>query len=945
MHLSEANKQRLLDYFEAGGTPNGLAELIATTPELTRAMLNPSGGQVGDIENTIRGYEFALKIYTKDTYPRDWASTHHNIAKSYLDRAQGTRTDNLENAIENLELALEVFTEKTFPHEWALAQNSLGNAYKDRIKENLSENIEKAINAYNLALRVRKRDTAPDDWAMTKHNLAVAYIARIEGDREQNVELAIESYELALEIRTKEDTPENWAMTQHSLANAYQHRTKEDREQNIEQAIKKYELVLQIRTKEAFPQDWAATQNSLANAYKDRIAGKRQQNIEKAINICIAALEARTLESAPEGWAALQVTLASAYKHRTKGDSAQNFEECIGAYKRALQVYSRQNFPEKWAMTQHNIATAYSEYRGECNRSQNIGEAIKAYNLALEIYSGQYLPKPRCKTSQLLADLYANKAHWIESTATYAIALQAAEDLYQSALLKSSQASELVGTNDLYRRAAYAYAKVGNLTKAIATIEQGRARGLSETLQRDRADLETIRQINPDLAERYQTAANAINQLESTERRLNITSESPQYSQEDFRQQAIQSRQALQKCLTEIRQIPDYEEFLALPTFEDVAATIQPDHPLVYLLATPNGSLALILTTVGISDLWLNDLTEPQLINLLNDNWFSAYRDSQTNRQGWREAIDDVTHQFWDWMMSPLINHLQQNNLSKAILIPTGYLSYLPLHAAWTPDITQPSGRRYACDDIQFTYVPNALSLKAARTVANQTSADTLLAINEPQPVNAGHLTSSSAEAAKAISTFPDKGNWKLLQQENATRKAVLEQLPQKNVVHFSCHGFADFQSPLNSGLLMANNEILSLRDLLDLKLQNLRLAILSACETGIPGTKLPDEVISLPTGLLQAGAAGVVSSLWSVADLSTMVLLSRFYDLWRTENLDPPEALQQAHIWLRDSDGLALAPYLESSHPDLAKKLAQAPEQCPFAHPFYWAAFTYMGV
>ena len=276
---------------------------------------------------------------------------------------------------------------------------------------------------------------------------------------------------------------------------------------------------------------------------------------------------------------------------------------------------------------------------------------------------------------------------------------------------------------------------------------------------------------------------------------------------------------------------------------------------------------------------------------------------------------------------------------------PGVYLSYLPLHAAWTSDTTKPNGRRYACDDIQFTYTPNALSLNAARSVANQTSATTLLAINEPQPVNAGNLPSSSVEVAKAISTFPGKGNWKLLQQENATRTAVLEQLPQKNVVHFSCHGLADFGTPLNSGLLMANDEILSLRDLLDLTLQSLRLAILSACETGIPGTKLPDEVISLPTGLLQAGAAGVVSSLWSVTDLSTMVLLSRFYELWRTEAMEPPEALHQAQIWLRDSDGPTLTPYLENSHPELAQKLAQEPDQCPFSHPFYWAAFTYVGV
>ena len=143
----------------------------------------------------------------------------------------------------------------------------------------------------------------------------------------------------------------------------------------------------------------------------------------------------------------------------------------------------------------------------------------------------------------------------------------------------------------------------------------------------------------------------------------------------------------------------------------------------------------------------------------------------------------------------------------------------------------------------------------------------------------------------------------------------------------------------------MANNEILSLRDLLDLKLQSLRLAILSACETGIPGTSLPDEVVSLPTGLLQAGAAGVVSSLWSVADLSTMVLLSRFYDLWRTKKLEPPNAFREAQIWLRDSTGPELAPYLQASNPEFAQKLEKADDQRPFAHPFHWAAFAYVGV
>jgi hypothetical protein len=86
------------------------------------------------------------------------------------------------------------------------------------------------------------------------------------------------------------------------------------------------------------------------------------------------------------------------------------------------------------------------------------------------------------------------------------------------------------------------------------------------------------------LADRYQTAANAIRLLESTERRTSLDSNQPQYSAEDFRNQAVQARQALRDCLTEIRQIPSYESFLALPTFADIAATLQPGQPLIYLI-------------------------------------------------------------------------------------------------------------------------------------------------------------------------------------------------------------------------------------------------------------------------------------------------------------------------------------------------------------------------
>ena len=901
------------------------------------------GNRAESIERAIMACEQSLDLATREAMPVEWAQSMSNLTFAYSTRIRGEQSENIEKAIVTGQQSLQVRTRKAMPVEWAESMSNLALAHSKRIKGNRAENIEIAITAYQQSLEMMTKETMPIEWATIMNNLANAYYLRIQSDRIENIEVAIETYRQALQVRTRKAMPIEWAETMNNLANAYSIRVQGDRAENIEVAIETYRQALQVRTRKAMPIEWAETMNNLANAYSDLIQGDRAQNIEAAIEAYQQSLEVVSREAMPARWAQLMNNLANAYFKRIRDDRAQNIEAAIEAYQQSLEVRRRDAMPVDWAESISNMAAAYySRLYGD--RLRNIETAVNAYSEALEIFTPEAHPSNCRGTARLLANLYANENQWDKAQSRYEMALNAVEILYQSALSKGSQEAELSETNDIYRRTAYAYAKVGNLTTAIATLEQGRARGLSETLQRDRADLEAIRKINPNLAERYQTAVNAINQLESTERRIDTIRESPAYSQEDLRQQAIQSRQSLKNCLTEIRQIPGHEKFLALPTFEDIAATVQRDHPLVYFLATPNGSLALVLTPEGVSSLWLNELTEPQLRDTLANNWFKAYRERQNNRQGWHEAVDDVTHQLWNVMMAPLISHLQQNNLSKAILIPTGYLSYLPLHAAWTTDPTQPNGRRYACDGIQFTYAPNALSLKAGRTIAAHTPATSLLAINEPESDTASPLPCAGPETQKAIFTF-DKDNWEILQKDKATRPAVLQALPQHTVVHFSCHGSADLGTPLNSGLLMANDEILSLRDLLDLNLQNLRLAILSACETGIPGTKLPDEAVSLPTGLLQAGAAGVISSLWSVADLSTMLLLSRFYDLWRTEKLEAPEALRQAQIWLRDSDGSVFAAYLGDSNPRLVQKLETADNQRPFAHPFHWAAFTYVGV
>ena len=279
---------------------------------------------------------------------------------------------------------------------------------------------------------------------------------------------------------------------------------------------------------------------------------------------------------------------------------------------------------------------------------------------------------------------------------------------------------------------------------------------------------------------------------------------------------------------------------------------------------------------------------------------------------------------------------MKSKGYDRVTLIPTGYLSFLPLHAAWTEDENK---RCYVLDDIHITYSPNAKSLTTAQTIADRVQADSILAIDNPRQ----DLPNSKREIDCAISTFSQPS---VLRHESATIGAVEDELGKAAVAHFCCHETANPDEPLTSGLAMSDG-LLTLKDIFALNLMErggLRLAILSACETGIQGMENADEAISLPTGLLQAGVAAVIASLWSVDDLSTMILLARFYNLWRKDGLVTAVALRQAQQWVRDTTSQQKAQYFKETNPDLFQSLIRLPPHY-FAHPFHWAAFSYIGV
>ena len=395
--------------------------------------------------------------------------------------------------------------------------------------------------------------------------------------------------------------------------------------------------------------------------------------------------------------------------------------------------------------------------------------------------------------------------------------------------------------------------------------------------------------------------------------------------------------------------------------------------PTVYLAAADEGGVALIVTPSGltrtIEACWLPDLTDTVVRERLRGpdgskslaGYLGAYAmwqaaddvASEGAADTWASMLDDLLRWCWTAAIGPVLDALP-TSIDRIVMIAAGPLGFVPLHAAWTDDRARPTGRRYALDRAAFVYAPNATALAAAERSIDTRKLGGLLAVENPSASSDLDLPTAAFEVAAARRRFAAAT---VLRGDDADRSHVVQALPDASVVHLCCHGRAEIGSPLTSGVQLAGGDFLTLGDLLRLQLPRCRLVLLSGCETAVAGIRLPDEVVSLQSALLQAGAAAAIATSWSIYDTSATLVVARFYEAWRGEPAhDPPQALRMAQQWVRDSSNeekreqltsdAAMIPLAADLLADIdAAIVADGPEGRSFAGPLHWAAFNYAGV
>ena len=545
---------------------------------------------------------------------------------------------------------------------------------------------------------------------------------------------------------------------------------------------------------------------------------------------------------------------------------------------RRLETHSR-----RWSVQAH-LAQAKAERWG---RDGNDVDRVEASLEFRRVVTGatRIAPPLAVSTAGQWSEWAVGRTAWAEAGEAAWCGLTAMADLVRAQLDRDAKETWIFSAQGLAVRAALARRHLQDLPEAALALETGRALVLSEELERGRFDLGSLAASGfGDAARHY---ADATQRWKELLRRGQDTT-----SRADLAQEIERAYEEFDAAAQEIREIPGHAGFATMPSVDDIFAAATHD-TIVYLAAGPNAGLALLVRG-GATDVVDLPILTADALRSAAAQWADAYSRRRQDRRSWWETVDKTTTWLWDAVMGPVCAVTGAGE--PLALVPTGLLGLLPLHAADRP--VGPD-RRYVIDEHPVRYLPNARALTEARRRAADNRAVGLLAVEDPRPSRHPVLSGAAVEVESACRRLPD-GPAERFVGPAAQLAEVLEAVKTMRVLHFCCHGEADADHPLDSGLDLVDDQRLTVAAVTANKVRA-RLVVLSACETALVGRHLPDEVVGLPAAFLEAGAAGVVGSLWSVPEPPTLAVVDEFYRRWAGGVGDEPAAaLSAAQSWAR---------------------------------------------
>lgn len=239
-------------------------------------------------------------------------------------------------------------------------------------------------------------------------------------------------------------------------------------------------------------------------------------------------------------------------------------------------------------------------------------------------------------------------------------------------------------------------------------------------------------------------------------------------------------------------------------------------------------------------------------------------------------------------------------------IVPDGFLNFVPFEALLYEAPAPGASLRLAPYLLKKQRIVYAWSLSTLRRQKELKS----LVSNQLLGIAPGFMKGERglAPLPSAREEWEDLTGFDLqeLNGPQATVEQLLQHAGSARILHFSTHAFAG-ETPR----IELFDHALLLPDIYTMPI-GADLVVLSACQTGLGKEQKGEGVMSLARAFASSGAAGVISSLWSVNDRSTARLFKRFY-FHLGEKVATGDALRQAKLdYLADASvgAAAQSPY-----------------------------------
>jgi CHAT domain-containing protein/tetratricopeptide (TPR) repeat protein len=855
--------------------------------------------ELGQFSKALDPLKSARDIFEKKGMEDNVTSCDTTIARVFYELGQ------YDKALELYQSARESYLKKSMQNRVDKCDAGIANVYKK-----LGQ-YDKALELYQSAREMFEKEGMEDGVARCDANMAIVYKELGQYNK------VLDHYHSAREIFEQSGFEDDVARCDMNLANVHR---------ELGQYDKAFDLFTSAREmfeKEGMEDDVARCDANMGNLHE------KLGQYDKAFDLFTSAREMFEKEGMEDDVARCDMNLANV--HRELGQ----YDKALELYQSAREMFEKGKIEDSLAKCNFSIGSIYHELG-------MYDEAISLFQWVIDDYG--YLLPLKWRSLHGLAIIYEKKDEIEKARNSFGQAIDAIENMWKDIPQEELRTSFLGSIYDVYHTTIDFCLAQNDFSGALEYIERAKSRNLAELLTyRDLMPKNATKdEINRyrELRFRLKACAMELNKERDRER-ASILQEKLSELDKKHDKMVIALRRKDPEFDPDFRNNLSYADITALASDSDTA--------LIELFPMSDKTVVFVIT----GDDQLNESTEFILgyssSNLENDiqgiiKLYNAYSKEENNQKksealiAWENKLDEILRGFCRKIFLRIEKHLKGK--SKIIFIPYGGFHLLPLHAI---PVEENGHKKYLIDKYTVIYAPSAKILKQCRERDRKNRNKVVVAFANPEGRD---MLDFAYKEAKDLSELFDGS----IYIDRAKRKDIINQGKGANIFHYAGH--ANFNS------LLLHNEEGGKEDFrvddifMSLDFPNAYISTLSACETGMTQVGRVDEYVGLPSAFLYAGSASVISSLWSVNDASTSLLMRKMYEHIKDKRMGKAEALRKAQLWLKN-------PKKAEEHSKMLIEMqAQpvkiqwigteppAPSSAPdFSKPFYWAGFICSGV